>query len=234
VEQLKKRGGASGGDATIRALVVEDNRDMALMMKSLLERRFGASVELAATCSDAREELRLDGFDIVTLDYQLPDGSGLDMLDEITAREGHPPVVMITGRGDEELAYLSLRMGASGYAAKDSKLSVMLVEAVEWALADDSLKRVEDSLRKKEHLVFLTSKTMARDLNEILEELRSACDDLKTSMRGLAEGPVRDAAGRVADRILNAAEKASALAAELRALTAEASGAGSEGNSRCG
>lgn len=71
MEQLKKRGGASGGDATITVLVIEDNRDMAFMIKSLLERRFGASVELAASCSDAREELRLHAFDIVTLDYQL-------------------------------------------------------------------------------------------------------------------------------------------------------------------
>jgi FixJ family two-component response regulator len=62
------------------------------------------------------------------------------MLVEITAIEHHPPVIMITGHGDEELEYLSFRMGVSGYAAKDRTLSVMLPDAVEWAMADARLK----------------------------------------------------------------------------------------------
>jgi len=125
----------------MRILVIDDNRDTARMIAMLLERRFSANIDIQPSCADARVALANNSYDVITLDYQLPDCSGLDMLDEITAADGHPPVVMITGHGDEELAYLSFRMGASGYAAKDRKLSVSLPEAVEWALADAALKK---------------------------------------------------------------------------------------------
>src|SRR5450830_1578758 len=125
----------------MRFLVIDDNKDTARMIAMLLERRFEADIDIEPTCADARAALENNSYDVITLDYQLPDCSGLDMLDEITAADEHPPVVMITGHGDEELAYLSFRMGASGYAAKDRKLSVSLPEAVEWALADAALKK---------------------------------------------------------------------------------------------
>ncbi|MHB8894668.1 MAG: response regulator, partial [Candidatus Geothermincolia bacterium] len=95
----------------LRFLVVDDSDDTARMIAVLLERRFGATIDTVSTCAAAREALADATYDVVTLDYQLPDCSGLDLLDEITAIEHHPPVVMITGHGDEELAYLSFRMG---------------------------------------------------------------------------------------------------------------------------
>lgn len=122
-------------ESPIRILVIEDDDDTAFMIKSLLVKKFAAVVDISNNCASGRHKLTEGEYDVVTLDYQLPDCDGLDMLDEITAIKGHPPVVMITGHGDEELAYLSFRMGASGYASKDRKLPVMLGEAVEWALA---------------------------------------------------------------------------------------------------
>lgn len=169
----------------MRFLVVDDNADTARMIAVLLGRHFGASVEVASSCAEARVELERHAFDCVTLDYQLPDCTGLDMLDEISAQPDHPPVVMITGHGDEELAYLSFRMGASGYAAKDRKLSVVLPDAVEWALADAELKRDRAAGESDQRLEGLIGSTHAasRDLRLELDAIRSAQQKMDGAVR---------------------------------------------------
>lgn len=163
-------------DEHLRFLVVEDSADTARLIAVLLERRFEASVDVATTLAGARASLARASYDVVTLDYNLPDGSGLDMLDEITASDPHPPVVMITGHGDEELAYLSFRMGASGYAAKNRKLSVVLPDAVEWAIADSRMARANGPEREDARLEGLVQAAHAasRDLQLELDAMVSA------------------------------------------------------------
>ncbi len=165
----------------MRVLVVEDNPDTGFMIKSLLMKKYQAEVDIAGDCSEARRRLGSYAYDIITLDYQLPDCDGLEMLDEITGVEGHPPVVMITGHGDEELAYLSFRMGASGYAAKDRNLSAMLSEAVEWALADAAEKRA--ILTRRELM-----ETRRRSIVEAMETLGREVDRADKSERRLRAG----------------------------------------------
>ncbi len=126
-------------------LVVEDEESTARLIKTLLERDFNAIVELASDARTASDEISSESFDIVTLDFELPDRDGLDLLEEIKAMENPPPVIMVTGRGDERVAASSLRLGASSYIVKDDRLVPMLVEAVEKALADTHLKRLSES-----------------------------------------------------------------------------------------
>jgi two-component system sensor histidine kinase/response regulator len=146
-------------------------------------------VTVAPSLAEGRTALKSGPRDVVTLDYQLPDGTGLDMLDEITSEPGHPPVVMITGHGDEELAYLSFRMGASGYAAKDRKLSVALPEAIEWAMADAALKRGSGAEQEDRRLAGLLESTHAvsTDLRLELDAIRAACRRLDTAQHGLSD-----------------------------------------------
>jgi PAS domain S-box-containing protein len=135
----------------MRALVVEDEQDMARQLKRILEKKFSLSVEMAYDCATAREKISEGVFDIVTLDFMLPDGRGLDFLEEITPGGGGPPrVIMVTGHGDEETAVRSFRSSASGYVVKDSHLNSRLAEAVEKAMTEISLRRAQDELRRRE------------------------------------------------------------------------------------
>ena len=129
-----------------KALVIEDDPEMADLVRSLLRRRFGIDGDIAPDCASARRMLTERDYDIITLDYRLPDGAGLDLLDEITESVEHPPVIMVTGHGDEETAARSFQSRASGYVPKDAKLPTVLTEAVEKALAEISLKRIEKEL----------------------------------------------------------------------------------------
>lgn len=137
----------SGG---IRMLVVDDDPDAASSVKRLLSRKFKAFIDIAGDVTEARAKL-LDGlFDIVILDYQLPDGNGIDLLREIAGVKSHPPVIMVTGHGDESTASEAFRLRAAGYVVKDGRLPAMLPEAVSGALAEVALKKAEDRLRRSE------------------------------------------------------------------------------------
>jgi PAS domain S-box-containing protein len=131
----------------IRALVIEDDHEMANLLKRIIGNKFSIDVEIAHDCATARDKLDDKDYDLITLDYRLPDGAGLDLLDEITGGgRPHPPVIMVTGHGDEETAARSFRSRASGYVVKDAKLPELLLDAVEKALAEISLKRIEKEL----------------------------------------------------------------------------------------
>jgi len=133
-------------DNAPHVLIVEDDPDMAKMLKMLLEREFSATAEIAEDYASARERLESGTFDIITLDYQLPDGDGLELLGEINEMDSPPPVIMVTGHGDEQTAVESFKQGANGYVVKDKRLSTLFVDAVEHALSDVRLRRAEEAL----------------------------------------------------------------------------------------
>lgn len=132
----------------IRILLVDDDHDAASNLARLLAKKFDASVQTAGDVSIAREKLAQDAFDVIILDYQLPDGNGLDLLEEIAGAEDHPPVIMATGQGDESIASEAFRLKASGYVVKDRQLPAMLSEAVSAALNEAALRADEERLQR--------------------------------------------------------------------------------------
>lgn len=138
------------GSDMVKILVVDDDRDTASTVQRLLSKRFKASIEIAGSVSSAREQLDANSFDVVVLDYNLPDGTGLDLLEELSCSRDHPPVIMVTGQGDESIASEALRLRASGYVVKDRRLPAALREAVSGALSEVALKRAEERLKYSE------------------------------------------------------------------------------------
>ena len=75
-------------------------------------------VLLAASGEDARARLRDDAADLVLLDLQLPDVSGLDLLAEIRAERAELPVILMTAYGTVETAVQAMKLGAFDYVVK--------------------------------------------------------------------------------------------------------------------
>ncbi|MFH1149649.1 MAG: PAS domain S-box protein [Actinomycetota bacterium] len=120
--------------AKLRILVVDDDPDLASLLKTVLKHKLSAETTTAGDCASARQALAVSTFDAITMDYELPDGNGIDLMEEIVSVEGHPPVVMVTGKGDEKTAARAFLVGAAGYITKDQKLNTMLVSVVRNAL----------------------------------------------------------------------------------------------------
>jgi DNA-binding NtrC family response regulator len=98
------------------ALIVEDEPDAAQMMAALIATE-DFTVATANTLRDARRQIALQQPDIVLLDLQLPDGSGMELFEdpELIA---HSEVVLITGHASLETSIQALRLGAADYLIK--------------------------------------------------------------------------------------------------------------------
>lgn len=106
----------------MRILVVEDDavlRDM--MLLSLV--KAGHRVDTAATAAHARHLWRVQPFDAVLLDLNLPDGSGISVLREARARGDHTPVLVLTARNRIEERVAGLDAGADDYLGKPFDLA---------------------------------------------------------------------------------------------------------------
>ncbi|MBN1289497.1 MAG: PAS domain S-box protein [Actinobacteria bacterium] len=122
-------------------LIVEDDDDFASFLKKFIRKEFSANVEVAHDCKSAREAFMLLDPDLVTLDQGLPDGTGLELLEEIVKRKEHPPVVMVTGNGNEGVAGRSCHLGASGYVVKDMEIKQLLTASLREALGNSQMKK---------------------------------------------------------------------------------------------
>jgi DNA-binding response OmpR family regulator len=114
----------NAGDAARRtALVVEDDDQIAHILKFILERE-GFEVLAAQDGRIAGEWIdRLPPPAIVTLDVMLPHADGFELLARIRARDGWGgvPVILLTARSQEKDIVRALDAGASDYLVKPFK-----------------------------------------------------------------------------------------------------------------
>lgn len=79
---------------------------------------------LAAGCADARRALAAASFDLAIFDVNLPDGSGLTLLEQ-TRAAGGPPVILLTANDMETDIVAGLTLGADDYITKPFSLAVL-------------------------------------------------------------------------------------------------------------
>ena len=109
-----------------RLLLLEDDPAIARTVVYTLERD-GLAVTHSLLLRDARQQVQARAFDLLVLDVGLPDGSGLDLLQQVRntpAAPGTPgtpratPVLMLSARGEELDRVLGLELGADDYLTK--------------------------------------------------------------------------------------------------------------------
>lgn len=153
-------------------LVVDDDADHRLL---LCRRLTDAGYEVM-TAEDGRDALgKLDGVDLVLLDYKLPGADGLDVLGWIRERypAGGPSVIMVTGDGSEELVVEAMQAGAIDYVIKDTAYFSRIVTVAERAWRHHELARRAERLQD---LVLLV--TSATDRDEVFTEIVNGAREL--------------------------------------------------------
>jgi DNA-binding response OmpR family regulator len=198
-----------GEPALPRILLVDDDPDIARLVQHILSSHgFGPAVQVTT----GREALAsLNGVDIVLLDQQLPDTSGLDVLDAIRSRPAPPAVVLVTAHGNESLAAAALRRGADDYLAKDSALSDLLPQIVERVRRNRELRKAlaaaEQDLVRAERLAAIGEMTVTlhHEINNPLMAALAEVELLLSQPNTTAEqqrqglGEVRIALQRIRD-----------------------------------
>lgn len=100
-------------------LIVDDEHDIRTLI-ALSLRREGVTCHLAADLASARAQLAELGHTLsfCLTDMRLPDGDGLDLLDEIRQRFPDLPVAVITAHGQVDAAVRALKAGAFDFVSK--------------------------------------------------------------------------------------------------------------------
>jgi len=104
-----------GKTGPITVLYVNDDRSFGDLVRTKLSRCGEIDVETATAAERAMEKLATTEFDCVVTSYALPDGTGIDLLEQIQAEHDDLPTVLFTGRGSEEVASRATRADVSDY-----------------------------------------------------------------------------------------------------------------------
>lgn len=102
-----------------KILVVDDNLDSVLIMRSMLEAR-GFTVNVAQSGAEALSQAELDVPDLILLDVMMPHMSGLEVLERLKANHATSkvPVIMVTAKMQDEDVMTGYQHGADYYITK--------------------------------------------------------------------------------------------------------------------
>lgn len=161
----------------LKLLIIEDDADQRDLMRETLEDHFGRDTVMAV--GSRREALDQDmgTFDLILCDYNLPDGSGMELLQIITATCA-TPVIMVTGENVGQIAAEAIRKGATDYIVKFGEYLFTIPLVVEKNLIVAKVKRENESLRAR--------------LEGALGDLRDKNHELEASLRRMEEMAATD------------------------------------------
>ncbi len=154
--------------AITKILLVEDNGDDAEFLRLCLARSDSHSIDItrAEMLADAVTALRESRFDVVLLDLHLPDGSGSDCVEQIQRADPLVPIVVLSGRGDEDYAVEILNRGVQDYLVKWEGDGRVILRAIRYAI---ERKRTETKLHYLARYDSLTGIPNRQYLREQLE-----------------------------------------------------------------
>ena len=126
----------------MRVLIIDDDEDLRNLLSHYVTQQWPqARVEEfdPLTRDLPGDEFPLGSFDVVILDYMLGRGDGLEWLREFKARHDCPPVLVLTGAGNEVIAVRAMKFGADDYLRKQELTRERLLNSIR----DVTQKKIE-------------------------------------------------------------------------------------------
>lgn len=156
----------------------------------LIERSLGAKYEceLATSVTTAREKLTESCFQLALCDIQMPEESGLILVEEIAREHPETAIVLVTGVDEPGVAETAFRLGSQGYLVKPFWSGQLLVTVAN-ALRQHEFELAER--RRHEALLDGTEEKTWALRHELIEVQRRAIEDLRVSQQEAVEGLAR-------------------------------------------
>ncbi len=102
-----------------KVLIIDDEQGICDLLKRIVG-RLGHDAVCRGSCEEGLREVLSNPYDVVLLDVQMPDGSGIDLLEDIRGTPSSPEVIIMTGFGSPDGAELAIENGAWDYIQKTS------------------------------------------------------------------------------------------------------------------
>ena len=152
----------------IRILYMEDDRGLARLAQKRLEPA-GYIVDIALDGQEGLATYEAGSYDVVVVDQSMPVYDGLQVIRLLAAQGPLPPMIMVTGTGNEEIAVEALKLGARDYIVKD-------VEGGYLDLLPSVIERV------------LQQQRLDEERRQALEALRESEEKYRTILGSIEEG----------------------------------------------
>jgi DNA-binding NtrC family response regulator len=160
---------------SLTVLIVDDEENARFNIGTFLKSHEYEVVE-ASTLKEARDALNRGQGDVILLDVQLPDGYGPDLLKETAHMPDRPPIILITGFGDIEMAVEAMKNGAHDFLPKPIKLAQL----------EKSIQRAGDLVGMRRELNHLRSLQNPDEMDWVIGETRTMQNVMKMAERAAA------------------------------------------------
>jgi len=206
----------------ISVLIIEDNPGDARLIEEMLKeaKRFQFNFFHQKTLSEGLEELLKNEIHVILLDLNLPDCTGLNTISIIREKVEAMPIIILTGRDDEDLAIRSLKLGMQDYLVKGRIDPVLLERSILYAIERQQVKLELELSKKKIEEEFQRANfykdIFAHDMSNILQGILSVAELCKIQMMNLSiNNDIVDIIGIIENQII----RGSKLISNVRKLS---------------
>jgi signal transduction histidine kinase/DNA-binding response OmpR family regulator len=172
----------------VRVLYMEDDVGLARLLQKRLQQA-GYIVDIAPDGEQGLAMYEDGNYDVVAVDQNMPVHSGLEVIRIMASQETLPPMIMVTGTGDEETAVEAMKLGAGDYIVKDVdggylELLPTVVEQVlhQRQLTEERRHAVEALEQRNRDLTLLNklgqSLTATLELQQVVDRLLHAVTEI--------------------------------------------------------
>ncbi len=113
---------------SIKALIADDSG----VMRKIIVRAANASgitdITEAVDGADALDKFSKDQFDVVLTDWNMPNKTGLDVIQEIRGQGSKVPIIMVTTEGEKANVMQAIEAGVSDYLTKPFEASDLVAK----------------------------------------------------------------------------------------------------------
>ena len=154
----------------MKTLILEDDDLIAELLETVVAGLYpGVAVTVVPTLTEASQQVVKSRFDLLIADWNLPDGSGLDLVKKVRSSNRDMPVVMVSGRSDRDSVLQAAHYGLNGYITKPFDVR-LLRERLEKLLKVEraELPTVSELLEKSlEQMIQLPSDVEPQEILEL-------------------------------------------------------------------
>ncbi len=167
----------------LRIAIVEDDSTSRIILEQMLRKGPARLLEVKGVGSleAAIELLGGAAYDVILLDLNLPDSTGMATLTRIAQHYPHLPIVVVTGERDEDMGLAALAQGAEEYLCKADCSSRTLLKSIWYAIEREEAQRARDELLEE-------LETSNEELRKTEETLRQENLFRQAVIRNVAEG----------------------------------------------
>ncbi len=165
-----------------KLLIIEDDVDQQELIRAAVEAHLGSGTVVSVSNRKAALEQDFNSFSLILTDYNLPDASGMELLEDVRKRS-ETPVIMVTGENVGRIAAEAIRRGATDYVVKSGDYLQTIPLVIEKNLSMAKVKRENERLRQQVEQTLLELQFKNGQLQDSLQRMeRMAATDPLTGL----------------------------------------------------